>query len=163
MNETWRIVKEINNPKQESAWKIKNGDVETVDEKEIANTFNKFFVDKVANLKQNIDLSIIKDPLEKLKKKMEGKNLKFSLKPVSEKTVKKAMDQMKKKTSSGKDGLSQECLLIGRDVLKIPLTRIINNSIENGIFPNEWKEAIVAPILKRVTPQTRITIDQSAA
>ena len=155
VNETWRIVKEINNPKQESAWKIKNGDVETVDEKEIANTFNKFFVDKVANLKQNIDLSIIKDPLEKLKKKMEGKNLKFSLKPVSEKTVKKAMDKMKKKTSSGKDGLSQECLLIGRDILKIPLTRIINNSIENGIFPNEWKEAIVAPILKKGDPSDK--------
>ena len=60
-----------------------------------------------------------KDPLEKLKKKMEGKNLKFSLKTVTKKTVKKAVDKMKKKKSSGKDGVSQECLLFNIKVVKL--------------------------------------------
>ena len=49
---------------------------------------------------------------------MSGKNLKFTLKTVSEKTVKKAMSKMQKKKSSGKDGVSQECLLVGKDVGK---------------------------------------------
>ena len=73
------------------------------EEQELANTFNNFFVDKVEKLKDNINPNMVKDPLEKLKAKLEGKNLKFSLKPVTEKIVKKAMDKMKRKKSSGKD------------------------------------------------------------
>ena len=41
--------------------------------------------------------------------------------------------------------LPKGCLLIGKDILKFP-------SIESGIFPNEWKVAIVAPILKKGDP-----------
>ena len=62
------------------------------------------------------------------------------------------MDKMKRKKSLGKDGISQECLLTGKEVLKIPLTIIINCSIETGVFPSDWKEAVVAPILKKGDP-----------
>ena len=81
------------------------------------------------------------------------------MKPVTEKIVEKAMKQMKKKKSAGKDGVTQECLLLGKEILKFPLTRIINSSIETGVFPTEWKEAIVAPILKRGTQQSNQTTD----
>ena len=47
------------------------------------------------------------------------------------------MNKMKKKKSSGNDGISQECLLEGAEILTIPLKRLINTSIENGIFPEE--------------------------
>ena len=56
---------------------------------------------------------------------------------------------MSKKKSKGKDGISQECLLQGLDVLAAPLTQIINTSIMTGTFPEEWKEAIVVPIHKK--------------
>ena len=55
------------------------------DEKEIGNIFNSFFVEKSTNLRENIDQTMVTDPTEKLKKKMERKNLRFSLKTVSEK------------------------------------------------------------------------------
>lgn len=29
------------------------------------------------------------------------------------------------------------------------LTRIINNSLESGMFPEKWKEAVVIPLLKK--------------
>ena len=61
---------------------------------------------------------------------MKKKNLKFTLKTVSEKK-------------------SQECLLLGKNVLTIPLTRIINASIKDGKVPEIWKEAVVSPILKK--------------
>ena len=54
---------------------------------------------------------------------------------VSEKSAKKAMDQMKKKKSSGKDGISQECLLLGKEVNKIPLTRIKKKHINTQDDP----------------------------
>ena len=36
----------------------------------------------------------------------------------------------------------------GSDVLTKPLTKIINESIVTGKFPNQWKEAIITPVLK---------------
>ena len=56
---------------------------------------------------------------------------------------------MKLKKSCGRDGISQECLLIGVNVIAIPLTHIINTSITSGVVPPHWKEAIVVPILKK--------------
>ena len=57
---------------------------------------------------------------------MKNRNLHFSLRTVSETKVKKTMEQMKKKKSSGIDGISLDCLLLlGADVVAIPLTRII--------------------------------------
>ena len=38
---------------------------------------------------------------------------------------------------------------MAKDILKIPLTRIVNESIEKGQFPDSWKEAVVIPILKK--------------
>ena len=54
----------------------------------------------------------MKDPLEKLKKKMESNTTKFSLKQVKLKKVKEALKKIKKKKSAGLDGLSQEKLVI---------------------------------------------------
>ena len=105
------------------------------------------------NLKENIDVNQKKEPLTKLKEKRKGKNLKFELRTVSEKKVRKAMMGMKKKKSSGPDGISQENLILGTDVLVIPLTRIINASIENEEFPEIWKEAVVTPLLKKGDPE----------
>ena len=47
---------------------------------------------------------------------MEKKNLKFTLKKVNEKTVNKVMKEMRKKKSAGHDNISQECLLLGKNV-----------------------------------------------
>ena len=86
---------------------------EIEDEEEIAEKMNEFFVQKIADLKNNIDPELKKDPLDKLKKKVEGKNLRFTLKPVTEKKVEKAMKQMKKKKSCRK----------GRGKPRVPATR----------------------------------------
>ena len=86
---------------------------------------------------------------------MEGRNIKFSLKQVTEQKVQKTMKSLKQKRSAGRDGLSQENLILGSEVLCIPLARIINTSIETGIFPEDWKEAAVTPILKKGNPETK--------
>ena len=56
------------------------------------------------------------------------------------------MCSLKKKKSAGVDGISQENLVLGAKALDVPLTRIINNSIANGEFPEMWKEALVTPV-----------------
>ena len=63
------------------------------------------------------------------------------------------MKNMKKKKSSGYDGLSQENLLVGTKSLIKPLTNIINQSINQGQFLSEWREALVTPVLKKGDPK----------
>ena len=96
------------------------------DENRIAGIFNEFFISKTATLKQGIDKDMIKDPLEKLRKKMESKKLKFSLRQVTDKQVEKTMKKMAKKKSAGIDGITQKNLILGAEVSAIPLARIIN-------------------------------------
>ena len=87
-----------------------------------------------------------KDPLEKLAKKMEGRNLKFSLRKETQKQVEKAM-----KKSVSKDGLSQDKLMMGSEFLSIPLTRMINNSIENGEVQIFGRKPMLPRFLRRRT------------
>ena len=54
----------------------------------MADIFNQFFVKKIKLLKENIDVSYVEDPLARLKSKLAGKNLHFSLKTVTEKPFK---------------------------------------------------------------------------
>ena len=91
---------------------------------------------------------------------MERRNLKFTLKTVTEEKVRKAMMSLKKKKSAGKDGISQEQLILGTDVLAIPLTRIINEWIRTGEVPQVWKEAVVTPILEKGNGTKKKTTDQ---
>ena len=56
---------------------------------------------------------------------------------------------MKNKTSSGKDGLSQEHLILGTEELLNPLTDIVNYSIKTGVFPRDWKEAQVTSLVNQ--------------
>ncbi len=60
---------------------------------------------------------------------------------------------MAKKKSKGNNGISQECLILGHDVIAAPLTKIINKLISSGVFPESWKEAVVVPILKKGDPK----------
>ena len=41
---------------------------------------------------------------------------------------------------------------MGAEVLAIPLTRIINFSVEEGVFPEIWKVGVVTPVLKKGSP-----------
>ena len=148
-SEYWKIINDINKPNSETKCKLNDGVTETENEEEVATRFNQFFVNKVEGLKANIDPALKEDPLHYLEKNVKQKNLKFTLKTVTVKTVTKIMKKMKKKKSSGTDGITQECLLLGVNVLAIPLTHIINTSIMAGEVPEPWKEAIVVPILKK--------------
>ena len=106
---------------------------------------------KISDLKDGIDKTRIVDPIEKLSERMKNNKSKFSLKTVSESQLSKTLRKMKKKKSSGVDGLSQEKFIDGVKVLASPLTKIVNTSILEGCFPSEWREALVTPVLKRVT------------
>ena len=80
---------------------------------------------------------------------MKSRKLHFSLRQVTIEQVKKAIRSMKNKTSSGIDFISPKIVKSASDVIAIPLTYIINNSISEGEFPDSWKIAKVIPIFKK--------------
>ena len=84
---------------------------------------------------------------------MKNKNLTMKIKPVTADAVKKLMKKMANKKSKGKDGIPQDCLLLGQEAVATPLTEVINSSIKQGTFPEQWKEAIVVPLLKKGDPK----------
>ena len=67
-----------------------------MDEEEVAEIFNAHFTEKIDKLKTNIDKKYIEEPLARLNTKMANRNLTFSLKTVSEKTLQKAMVSTKR-------------------------------------------------------------------
>ena len=150
--EFWKIVNDISKPKTETIWKLETDSEIITDNKKVADELNHFFVDKIANLKESIDSNLIEEPLDKLRQKMADKNLNFTLKTVTERTVSKVMRSLKKKKSKGEDGISQDVIMLGEKALLTPITYIINASIASGTFPNHWKKAVVIPILKKGSP-----------
>ena len=150
----WNIANDVLNPRKEAVWNIEKGDGNTVTEEEnVAEAFNDFFIEKVEQLKKNIDPSLVEDPLVRLAGKMKNHENKIEFKEISEKQFSKHLKKLNKKKSSGLDGLSQEHLIMGASNLTSPLTTIINCSIRQGKFPDGWKEAAVTPVLKKGSPK----------
>ena len=107
-NEIWKIVNDISKPKAGSGITLLENDTKIVNEEEVADIFNQFFVKKIKLLKENIDVSYVEDPLARLKSKSAGKNLHFSLKTVTKAKVLKTIQGLKNKKSSGRDEVTQE-------------------------------------------------------
>ena len=63
--------------------------------------------------------------------------------------VHKIMKELKAKTSYGHDGITSEILKLGGDVLKVPLTYIVNTSIKNSEYPAYWKISKMIALYKK--------------
>ena len=62
--------------------------------------------------------------------------------------VEKALKKMKKKKSSGVDGLGQDQLVMGSNIISSVLTSIFNKSIDEGEFPQAWKRVQILYLSK---------------
>ena len=108
-------------------------------------------MEKIAKLRGRVNANLIGDPLQELKK-THHTYAKFCLRTVNEETVAKAIKRTKTKDSFGIDGVSSRIIKGASEVLKVPLTRLFNASIQRGSFPSTWKTAKVAPVLKGGDP-----------
>ena len=73
----------------------------------------------------------------------------FQFRAITPADLMKARQKFKVSKSFGIDGISSYFLKIGISVLAPVLSTIFNRSISEGVFPNNWKVARVAPIYKR--------------
>ena len=76
----------------------------------------------------------------------------FRPKPVKVETVIDTILSLKNKNAYGADGISSRFLRDSLPVLAFYITVIMNTSIVTGIFPEQWKYALVSPLFKQGDP-----------
>ena len=146
---TWIMIKNILNEKR-NVKKIPKyfhiNNVNVSDPTLIANKFNEYFTEIGPTLAESITPPAGKSFIHYLKNHV-APNFKFHA--VSEKMVTDTIGNLKPKPSCGVDRVSNKLLKLTSGYLAKPLTMIINQSFETGIFPNRLKLARVLPIYKK--------------
>ena len=61
------------------------------------------------------------------------------------KSTNEVIDKFNVKKATGVDKISVKLMKLGKISLLLPITKIINMSIDSGIFPNRLNEAQVTP------------------
>ena len=75
--------------------------------------------------------------------------LHFSLVILPRSMLKKIISNLKPKSSTGHDNISSKLLKYIGDIVSVPLSIIVNQSLCTGIFPDKLKIAKVIPLYKK--------------
>ena len=87
----------------------------------------------------------IHDPLLYIQQEQQ---ISFIFKPVNPSQVLNALKNLKNGKATGPDKIPVTLVKDASEFISLPLTLIYNSSLKNGIFPDIWKLARVAPIFK---------------
>ena len=113
------------------------------DPSEIANAFNEYFISIGPSLANKIDKN--NNFRKYLRNASESRSY---FEPITELKTMKIIENLKNKTSSGIDGISNQLLKSAKNVLVKPITTIVNQMIVTGIFPDNLKISKVIPLYK---------------
>ena len=151
--EIWKIANEISKPRGNNKIILQDSNIKIDNETEVAQKFNKFFINKIYKLRAKLEHCSRTDPLSKMKEHIGKKKLNFQLRTISSSQVKKIIKKLNNTNSTGSDNISTKVVKAAIDVIAEPITCIINASIKSGTFPDMWKLAKVIPILKKGDPK----------
>ena len=125
---------------------LQEGDETITDNKSIADTMNSFF----CNVGKSLAEKIAPKPNPLLNGEFGDPPScePFMFPPINEETLIRVCSGIKTSNGSGVDCISSFFLKIGISVLAPSLVQLFNLSLSLGRFPDSWKIARVAPILK---------------
>lgn len=149
MKGTWKTINDIlNRTKRKKKFPqfFRDGNDVVTGKLEIANRFNNYFTNIGPKLSQLITMPTNKNFQSYLNNRCTHN---FSFTMVDPETVDKIIDNLAPKTSSGHDHISTKLLKTAKDALLKPVTVIINQMLNTGIFPDKLKIAKVTPVYKK--------------
>ena len=111
---------------------------------EIANKFNTYFINIGHSLSEQIHVTRSSD--EYLSNRT---NTIFNFTEVHEESIDSIIKNVKSKSSTGYDNISNKLVKSAKDVLIKPLTLLMNQIIYTGEFPKQLKIAKVKPLFKK--------------
>lgn len=143
----WNLINELSSNKIRDKYEspILKVQSETItNELKVCEHFNDFFSSIGSQLackipKEYHETNLIIDTKPKILSELE---------PTSYNEIVKIIDNLRLNTSSGIDGISTKIVKSIKTVLAEPLSKIINQCLKNGIFPDSLKIAKVTPIFK---------------
>lgn len=142
----WKTIKNITNtnnrPTIIKQLQSKNGN-DVYSSEEISNTFNDFFSNVGQELAQNIGKPPVSTPPRVINP------CSFFLKPTDENEISKIILNLKNNKTPGIDGIKAETLKAIYKEIATPLCYIINNVMESGICPIEFKITVIKPLHKK--------------
>lgn len=144
--ETWRTINELTHRKQKNntICEIQVDNTKYDDPKEISEVLNTHFSSLGPRLSSQLPDSSnsFEDYVQKVS------NCSFKLQIVNTNSVLDIIKNLSSHKATGLDEISCRLLKEAAPVITDPLTYIFNNSIENGVFPKDWKTAKVIPLHK---------------
>ena len=129
------------------------GDDLVKEPKQVAETLNNYFKDKVVKLREGLKISV-EDSLSYTDEYLQGREVKdFEFHQVSRPYVKSIIRQMSNTGALGRDRIGTKLIKRYRHVLTGPITHIVNMSIYHGVYPRNWKMGIITPLPKDGDPK----------
>jgi len=120
---------------------------EIVDNVDIAEAFNEFFISNASKITKDIPKQTYSDKDNEIRNSVHHPP-KISLKPITREFVINEIDRLRIDKATGEDGISCKMLKLSKEIIAQPVTDIINQSLTTGIVPHAWKRARVVPIFK---------------
>ena len=146
---TWGVINEIitKSAKTKSFPDIfKDGQHDLNDDREIANRFNAFFTNVGPDQSRNIHYNGNKTHQTYL---TQNYDIELNFTEVNDDIILNIINKLPNKNSCGFDNLSTKIIKALKDSLIKPLTLIINQILNTGVFPSQLKIAKVIPIFKK--------------
>lgn len=153
----WSIINEVTQYKQKKCNEIKKIEVDDVivgvecDPLRIANYFNKYYSQTgVAASRQNggnFNRSSVALSVSDLSRDPNLSTLYLS--KISSREIEDVINGLKGRTAPGHDGIKTEVLKYVKNVISNPLSYIFNLNLKEGVFPKQFKHAIISPIHKK--------------
>ena len=153
MKQLWPGIKSVISIRQSSnvnvisKLKDPNGNV-TSDPAVIANVFNKFFVNVSHNITKNIPRSK-KSPVDFMGSRIGSS---FFTAPSIPLEISDIISLLKSGKSLGPNSIPMKILKLLSPLISSPLSQIVNESFQSGIFPDKMKLAKVIPLFKKGCP-----------
>ena len=120
--------------------------------RDIANAFNRIFINKVRGLVSRVSNQAKEEPKERLKSWLEQRDEaieEFKLKPITPENLSKIMKKLKGNRSSGIDFIDGYSIKLAYPIIEDVLIHLVNLSIEKSQFPQLWKSSKINPHFKK--------------
>ena len=144
---TWDILKEAANlnKSNDTIDKLVTNDGVIYDKRQIAQTFNDFFVKIGPEIKQSISPTLLK-PEDFMPNLPNVIPLEFA--NINPTYIRDIVKSLQSKNSLDSDGISSKLLKSIVNEICVPLAHIFNLSVTKGVFPSRLKKSRTVPIFK---------------
>lgn len=151
----WKTLKELIKGEQRGSENIDNVDfevLEDIEECNIADKFNIYYVKSISNIVQSISNKGIEGTGRRPIYVIETKGIMENFEPISASDLEQIVRELPRKNGT-EEGINSDILKMVLPVIKDEFVGVINDSLRTGKFPEGWKTSTIIPIPKVNKPK----------